>query len=84
MWDRKITLVAARLVARLRAPSELELVPEAGIPTRTSSRRDAGRGAGHETGRDDGLVSPGKDADLVIIDGDPLTKMSDIGTSRRW
>jgi hypothetical protein len=58
---------------------ELELYVEAGIPAPEVLRR-ATIGAARVMGMDDelGSISPGKFADLILVDGDPTTNISDI------
>jgi hypothetical protein len=58
---------------------ELELYQEAGIPA-IDVLAIATLGAARVTGRDAefGSVEPGKFADLIVVDGDPTTDISDI------
>jgi imidazolonepropionase-like amidohydrolase len=80
MWDRKITLVAGTdSWPGFALHRELELYSEAGIPN-ADVLAIATLGAAHVMKRDktSGSIAPGKDADLVIIDGDPLARMRDV------
>lgn len=60
-------------------PRELELYAQAGIPT-ADVLRIATLGAARVMGmeRDFGTVEAGKTADLLLIDGDPLARISDV------
>jgi imidazolonepropionase-like amidohydrolase len=80
LWDRKITLVAGTdSWTGFALHHELELYSEAGIPN-ADVLSIATLGAARVMKRDktSGSIAPGKDADLVIVDGDPLTNMRDI------
>jgi imidazolonepropionase-like amidohydrolase len=58
---------------------ELELYVEAGIPS-ADALRMATLEAAQVTNRDDqlGSIEPGKLADIIVVDGDPLAEISDI------
>ncbi len=58
---------------------ELELYVEAGIPA-AEVLRLATHGAATVVGRADelGSIAPGKRADLILVDGDPLARISDL------
>lgn len=58
---------------------ELEIYAEAGIPP-ADVLRIATLGAARVMGRDGevGSIAPGKLADLVLVDGDPLARISDV------
>jgi imidazolonepropionase-like amidohydrolase len=58
---------------------ELELYVDAGIPS-AEVLRIATLGAARVMGRDSdvGSVEPGKIADLLLVDGDPLSRISDV------
>jgi imidazolonepropionase-like amidohydrolase len=72
LWDRHVTIVAGTdNIPGFALHRELELYAEAGIPNAevlSLATLGAARGS----------IAPGKDADLVIVDGDPLAKMSDV------
>jgi imidazolonepropionase-like amidohydrolase len=60
---------------------ELEMMADAGLTPRqvlASATRDAARCMGHE--RDLGTLTPGKWADLVVLDADPLVAIKNIRT----
>ena len=78
LWD--ITIVAGTdTVVGIGLHHELELYSEAGIPN-ADVLSIATIGAARVMKRDarSGSITKGKDADLVIVDGDPLSKMSDV------
>ncbi len=80
LWDRKITIVAGTdSFPGFSLHRELELYSESGIPN-ANVLAIATLGAARVMKRDgtSGSVAPGKDADLVIIDGNPLAKMRDV------
>ena len=80
LWDRKITLVAGTdSWPGFALHRELELYTEAGIPN-ADVLAIATLGAARVMSRDktSGSLAPGKDADLVIIDGDPLARIRDV------
>jgi hypothetical protein len=80
LWDRKITIVAGTdSWAGLALHHELELYAQAGIPN-ADVLALATLGAARVMKRDGttGSLAPGKDADLVMVDGDPLSNMGDI------
>jgi imidazolonepropionase-like amidohydrolase len=80
LWDRKIPIVAGTDGFQgLALHHELELYVEAGIPNAdvlSIATLGAARVMKHDA--TSGSVAKGKDADLVIIDGDPLTTISDV------
>ncbi|MET0619834.1 MAG: amidohydrolase family protein [Thermoanaerobaculia bacterium] len=62
---------------------ELELLVEAGLPPARVlqiATRDAARVAGR--GEDLGLIAPGRLADIVVIEGDPTTRIGDVRNVR--
>jgi len=78
MYEAGVTIVAGTdCTAGFCLHRELELYVEAGIPA-ADVLRIATLGAATLTGRADqlGSVAPGKLADLVLVDGDPLTDMT--------
>lgn len=80
LWDRKITIVAGTdSWPGFALHHELELYAEAGIPN-ADVLEIATLGAARVMKQDkrSGSIAPGKDADLVIIDGDPLAQMRDV------
>jgi imidazolonepropionase-like amidohydrolase len=80
LWDRKVTIVAGTdWWPGFALHRELELYSEAGIPN-ADVLAIATLGAARVMKRDgaSGSIAPGKDADLVIVDGDPIARMRDI------
>src|SRR5262249_23645901 len=80
LYDAGVTLVAGTdSLAGFALHRELELWNEAGIPT-ADILRMATLGAARVTKRDRdyGTVEPGKVADLLLVDGDPLARISDV------
>jgi imidazolonepropionase-like amidohydrolase len=80
LWDRKIPIVAGTDAAPgFALHRELELYAEAGIPNAdVLAIATLGAARVMKLDKKTGSVAPGKDADLILVDGDPLTKMSDI------
>jgi imidazolonepropionase-like amidohydrolase len=67
-------------MAGLMFHHELALFARAGIPNAAILRMatlDPARYLGHD--KNAGSVAPGKIADLVVIDGDPLARIDDVG-----
>lgn len=58
---------------------ELELLVEAGLTTLDAVRSTTVLAAGYFGLTDRGVIAPGKRADLVLIDGDPLQDITAIG-----
>lgn len=80
MYDGGVTIVAGTDgFSGFALHRELELYAQAGIPN-ADVLRIATLGAARVTKREKelGSVVPGKLADLIIVDGDPLQRMSDI------
>ncbi len=80
LYDNGIPIVAGTDgMAGFALDRELELYVQAGIPA-PEVLRIATLGAATVMHRDDrlGSVAPGKLADLVIVDGDPTTNISDV------
>jgi hypothetical protein len=80
LWDRKITIVGGTdSLAGISLHRELELYAQAGIPN-ADVLSIATLGAARVMKRDktSGSIAPGKDADLVILDGDPVAKIGDV------
>jgi imidazolonepropionase-like amidohydrolase len=80
LWDRHVPIVAGTDgFPGLALHRELELYVEAGIPN-ADVLAIATIGAARVMKREktSGSIAPGKDADLVIVDGDPLANMRDI------
>ncbi|HEY2514785.1 MAG TPA: amidohydrolase family protein [Polyangiaceae bacterium] len=80
LWDRHVTIVAGTdNFPGLALHRELEIYSEAGIPN-ADVLALATLGAAQVMKRDktSGSIAPGKNADLIVVDGDPLTKMRDI------
>jgi imidazolonepropionase-like amidohydrolase len=80
LWDRKIPIVAGTDAwPGFSLHHELELYSEAGIPN-ADVLALATLGAARVMKREktSGSLVPGKDADLVILDGDSLAKIGDV------
>jgi imidazolonepropionase-like amidohydrolase len=80
LYDNHIPIVAGTdAIAGFSLHRELELYVQAGIPS-AEVLRIATLGAASVMKHDDvlGSIAPGKLADLVIIDGDPSTNISDV------
>jgi imidazolonepropionase-like amidohydrolase len=80
LYDAGIPIVAGTDgLAGFALHRELELYVEAGIPA-PDVLRIATLGAARVAGRDKelGSIEPGKLADLVLVDGDPASRISDI------
>ncbi|HYU30736.1 MAG TPA: amidohydrolase family protein [Thermoanaerobaculia bacterium] len=78
--DAGVTIVAGTdAIAGFALHRELELYAQAGIPPAEVLRMDT-LGAARVMKRDTelGSVEPGKLADLILIDGDPLARISDV------
>ncbi|MCE9578798.1 MAG: amidohydrolase family protein [Deltaproteobacteria bacterium] len=83
-WDRHITIVAGTDdVAGLALSRELELYVQAGIPA-PEVLALATLGAARVMGRDavSGSIAVGKQADLVLVDGDPTRDISAMRATR--
>jgi imidazolonepropionase-like amidohydrolase len=80
LWDRKITIVAGTDgTPGFSLHRELELYVEAGIPAAdVLAIATLGAAKVMRVDKRTGSLAPGKDADVVIIDGDPLASISDI------
>lgn len=80
MWDRKIPIVAGTDAwAGFALHRELELYTEAGIPNvDVLAIATLGAATVMNLNGKSGSVAPGKDADLILVDGDPLLNMGDI------
>jgi hypothetical protein len=83
MHDAGIPIVAGTDSSALDYSRELELYVEAGIPP-ADVLYIATLGAARVMKKDTqtGSIEPGKRADLVLVDGDPLTEMGDIRHTR--
>jgi imidazolonepropionase-like amidohydrolase len=80
LYDNGVTIVAGTdALAGFALHRELELYVEAGLPA-SDVLRIATLGAAQVAHRDKdlGTVAPGKLADLILIDGDPVARISDI------
>lgn len=80
LYDSGITLVAGTdSIAGFAYPHELELYAEAGIPP-AEVLKIATIGSARVMKRDKelGTIEAGKLADLILIDGDPTKRMSDV------
>ncbi len=80
LYDRKVTLVAGTDdFAGFALHRELELYAEAGIPNaEVLALATLGAAQVMKLDGQRGTIAAGKDADVIIVDGDPLTRMSDI------
>jgi imidazolonepropionase-like amidohydrolase len=81
LWDRKIPIVAGtdEFPWGITLHHELELYAEAGIPNAdVLAIATLGAATVMHADKKSGSIAPGKDADLVIVDGDPLARMSDV------
>jgi imidazolonepropionase-like amidohydrolase len=81
LWDRHVPIVAGtdEFPVGIALHHELELYAEAGIPNAdVLALATLGAAKVMHLDKTSGSIAPGKDADLVILDGDPLTKMSDV------
>jgi imidazolonepropionase-like amidohydrolase len=80
LWDRKIPIVAGTdSWPGIALQRELELYSGAGIPNAdVLAIATLGAARVMKLDKTTGSIAPGKDADLIIVDGDPLAKMSDI------
>jgi imidazolonepropionase-like amidohydrolase len=80
LYDAGVTLVAGTdALAGFTLHRELELYVDSGIPA-PDALRIATLGAARvmKRDRDLGSVAPGKLADLILVDGDPAARISDI------
>jgi len=80
LYDSGVPIVAGTdALAGFALHRELELYEQAGIPA-PKVLQLATLGAAHIMKKDDelGSVTPGKFADLIVVDGDPTTHISDI------
>lgn len=81
LYDQKVPLVVGTdALAGLALHYELQMYVKAGIPAADAIRMaslDAAKTMGQEKNR--GSIAEGKAADLFIVNGDPLTKIDDIG-----
>jgi imidazolonepropionase-like amidohydrolase len=80
LWERKIPIVAGTDAwAGFALHRELELYAEAGIPNAdVLAIATLGAATVMKLDRASGSIAPGKDADLILIDGDPLARMRDV------
>lgn len=80
LYDNGVTIVAGTdALAGFALHRELELYVDAGIPA-PDVLRIATLGAAEVTKRDKdlGTITPGKLADLILVDGDPVARIGDI------
>jgi Amidohydrolase family len=79
LYDSGVTIVAGTDNSAFALPHELELYVQAGIPAPKVLQLDT-IGAARVMHRDDklGSIKAGKLADLILVDGDPTTNISDV------
>ncbi|HEY3446218.1 MAG TPA: amidohydrolase family protein [Myxococcales bacterium] len=80
LWESGVTLTAGTdSLSGLVLPHELELLVEAGLPA-ADVLQMATLGAAKTLWKQErsGSIAPGKDADLVLVDGDPTTNIGDV------
>ncbi|HVY48853.1 MAG TPA: amidohydrolase family protein [Minicystis sp.] len=80
LWDKKVPLVAGTDgTPGFGLHRELELYADAGIPNAdVLAMATLGAAKVMHVDKTTGSIAPGKDADLVIVDGDPLARMRDV------
>lgn len=83
LHDAGVPMVAGTDGGALQFSRELELYVEAGVPA-AEVLYMATLGAARVMKQDGevGSIAPGKRADLVLVDGDPLTRMGDVRRTR--
>ncbi|MGC4114577.1 MAG: amidohydrolase family protein [Myxococcales bacterium] len=80
LWDSGVTLTAGTdSLSGLVLPHELELMVQAGLPA-ADVLQMATLGAAKTLWRAErsGSIAPGKDADLFLVDGDPMANIGDV------
>jgi len=80
LWDSGVSLTAGTDgPSGLLLPYELELLVQSGIPA-ADVLQMATLGAARVLRREErsGSIAPGKDADLILVDGDPLARIGDV------
>jgi imidazolonepropionase-like amidohydrolase len=80
LYDAGVTIVAGTdAMAGFTLHRELELYVDSGIPA-PAALRIATLGAARVMKRDGdlGSVAPGKLADMILVDGDPVARISDV------
>jgi imidazolonepropionase-like amidohydrolase len=83
MYDAGIPILAGTdALAGLMLHRELELEVKAGIPPAKALQIATFNAAGLLKQKDLGSIAPGKLADLVLVDGNPAEKISDIRRCR--
>ena len=80
LWKAGIPLVAGTdNTAGFALQSELELYVKAGVPANEALRIATWNAAGITRTRErSGSITPGKQADLILVDGDPTANIADI------
>lgn len=83
-WDRGITIVAGTdNIVGLTLTRELELYTQAGIPAPdVLALATLGAARVMHLDKDRGSITPGKRADLVLVDGDPTQDIAQIRNAR--
>lgn len=83
LHDAGVPIVPGTDGGALQFSRELELYVEAGIPA-ADVLYIATLGAAHVMGKDGevGSITPGKRADLVLLDGDPVQRIGDVRKTR--
>jgi hypothetical protein len=79
LYDAKVPIVAGTDEFGLLVPRELELYVQAGIPpAKVLEIATLGAARVMKQDRRTGSIAPGKQADLVLVDGDPLKNIGDV------
>lgn len=80
LYDNGVPIVAGTdALPGFSLHRELEIYVEAGIPAREALRiATLGAAEAMSRGKDLGSIAPGKLADVILVDGDPATRIGDI------
>ena len=88
VWDAEIPVAMgtdAGNIGTLHGPSvfrELQIMVDAGLSTREALRSATTYGA-KALGADTGVLAPGKLADLLVLDADPLANIQNLSRASR-